>query len=67
MRRNFPRVSPGVRLGKRWGFVDKSGKVVINPLYDEVMPFSDGLARVKVGRKTGYIDASGKFVWNPNN
>jgi len=56
-----------VRTGGRWGFIDKSGKIVINPQFDEAMAFTDGLARVKVGHKTGYINASGKYIWNPSN
>jgi hypothetical protein len=54
-------------LAGRWGYIDKSGKFVINPQFDEASPFADGLARVKVGRKTGYVNASGKYVWNPSN
>ncbi|OAV73850.1 KWG Leptospira [Bacteroidales bacterium Barb7] len=30
--------------------------------YDEVLPFSDGLARVRIGRLYGYIDMNGKVV-----
>jgi len=51
----------------KWGFIDKAGKFVINPQFDEAMSFNDGLARVKLGRKIGYIDATGKYVWNPTN
>jgi hypothetical protein len=56
-----------VKLGGRWGFVDKDGKFVINPQFDDAMPFSNGLARVKISRKLGYVDQSGKYVWNPTN
>jgi hypothetical protein len=52
-------------MGGRWGFIDKSGKIVINPQFDEAMAFADGLARVKVGHKTGYINTAGKYIWNP--
>jgi hypothetical protein len=45
--------------------VDKSGKLVINPQFDEAMSFANGLARVKMGGRTGYINATGKYVWNP--
>jgi hypothetical protein len=46
--------------------VDKSGKFVINPQFDEATSFADGLAKVVVGHRTGYIGADGKYVWNPN-
>jgi len=56
-----------VVMGNRWGFVDKNGKYVINPQFDEANSFADGLARVKVSRKTGYVDENGRYIWNPTN
>jgi hypothetical protein len=51
------------------GYIDRSGKVVIEPRYDEAMPFSEGLARVGIGdtdtMKWGYIDATGTMVIAP--
>ena len=44
------------------GFLDKAGKQVIPPSYDEALPFSEGLAAVKIAGKFGYIDRSGKMV-----
>ena len=48
-----------------WGFVDKQGKFVINPQYDNVGIFEEGLASVEVNGKRGYIDKQGKIVINP--
>jgi hypothetical protein len=45
--------------------VDKTGKFVVNPQFDEAMSFDNGLARVKFSHKTGYVDLTGKYVWNP--
>ena len=42
-----------VKMG-RWGFVDKTGKVVINPQFDDAGSFSDGLAVIKLGGQFGY-------------
>lgn len=48
-----------------WGFVDKSGKQIINPQFDEVGDFHDGKCAVKNKEgKWGYIDKSGKIVIN---
>ncbi|HEU0047062.1 MAG TPA: WG repeat-containing protein, partial [Nitrososphaera sp.] len=51
---------------KKIGFIDKSGKFVIEPKYGEAGPFSEGLARVKVVEeeegKVGFIDHKGQFV-----
>lgn len=42
-----------VSLGRKWGFIDTSGKVVIQPKYDLVWQFSDGLARVRYDTPAG--------------
>ena len=55
---------PVVQNGK-WGFIDKTGKIVINQKFDKVSGFSEGLCGVKIGNKWGYIDKTGKYVWNP--
>ena len=49
-----------------WGFVDKSGKQVINPQFDAVGDFHDGKCAIRNKEgKWGYIDKSGKIVINP--
>jgi len=49
----------------KWGFVDSTGKVVIEPKYEAVKPFSEGLAAVVKDRRWGYIDKTGKEVIEP--
>jgi hypothetical protein len=49
----------------KFGFVDKTGKVVINPLFEFAYPFFEGLAAVKKKDKWGFIDKTGKIVINP--
>lgn len=50
----------------KWGYIDKTGKYVINPQFDEASPFAEnGLARVASGEKYGFIDETGKYVINP--
>ena len=44
----------------KWGFIDRAGKLVIEPKYDEVFPFSDGLALVKEGERYAFIDTLGR-------
>lgn len=46
----------------QWGFIDRSGNVMINPEYDEVGDFSEGLCLVRKGTKWGVINKSGKFI-----
>jgi hypothetical protein len=47
------------------GYIDKTGKLVIPPKYNDVQPFSEGLAVVMLESKYGYIDRSGKMVIPP--
>ncbi|MDR0829255.1 MAG: WG repeat-containing protein, partial [Prevotellaceae bacterium] len=44
------------------GFADKSGKVVINPQFEEARPFSEGFAAIQQKDKWGFIDKTGKIV-----
>jgi hypothetical protein len=51
------------RTGELWGYVDRSYKWVIDPIWKSAFPFSDGLAQVEQApRGYGYIDASGGVV-----
>ena len=54
-----------VVVGDRWGFVDKSGTLAINPQFDRAEAFSSGLAAFRLGGQWGYVDATGKIVINP--
>src|ERR1041384_2177978 len=49
----------------KWGYIDATGKLVIQPQYDCTFPFSEGLAAVCVGNKIGYIDTAGKLIIQP--
>jgi hypothetical protein len=58
-------------VNSKWGFIDRSGKVVIPARYSRVTEFSEGLAAVKVGGthaaggKWGFADRSGAEVIAP--
>lgn len=49
----------------KYGYIDKSGKVVIQPQYENTMGFNEGLAATKLGGKYGYIDVKGKWTIKP--
>ena len=34
-------------MARKYGFIDKSGKMVIEPQFDDAEPFSEGLAKVR--------------------
>jgi DNA-binding transcriptional regulator/RsmH inhibitor MraZ len=51
------------RKGDKWGYIDKKGRMVIPPVYDDVQPFSENVqAMVEVNGKHGYIDTKGDIV-----
>ena len=51
-----------VEKNRKWGFIDKTGKVVIAFNYDDAKDFSEGLAAVKLNGKWGFIDKTDKVV-----
>lgn len=53
------------RIFAKYGFIDKSGKFVIEPRFDKAYEFSSGLAAVQVNNKWGFIDQAGKFAIEP--
>ncbi len=55
----------GTTSPNKRGFVDSSGKFVIRPQYDDVKPFSEGLAAVKINGRWGFVDTAGSLVVKP--
>lgn len=47
----------------KYGFLDRSGKVVIDPIYDEVSLFHNELAIICRGKKKGLIDVKGHVLF----
>ncbi len=68
-----------VKIDNKWGFIDKTGKIVVEPSFNSTegfFEFSDGLAAIsydtaeKVNndlklKKWGFIDKTGKIVIKP--
>jgi hypothetical protein len=54
-----------VRVDGKWGFIDSSGDLVVDPLFDRAWPFSDGLALVQVGDRFGYVHQDGQYAVEP--
>jgi hypothetical protein len=48
-----------------WGYIDRSGKLVIQKQYGFADDFSEGLAGVVVDRKFGFINQKGEMVISP--
>ncbi|QSX04836.1 WG repeat-containing protein [Sedimentibacter sp. zth1] len=54
-----------VKINGLWGFIDKNGKTVINPTYQNAHSFSCGLAPVQIDKLWGYIDKNESVIIEP--
>src|SRR5918911_1856272 len=52
-----------VRQNDLWGYIDRTGKLVIRPQFEIAWDFTEGLAYVKAGARRGVIDRKGKWVF----
>ena len=64
VRELFDDLAP-VKIGSKWGYIDRSGKIVIQPQFEDAQKFLDGLAEVQIEGRSGVIDPSGSWVWKP--
>jgi WG containing repeat len=51
-----------IKRGDKFGFMDRSGSVVISPQFDDVEDFFEGVARVEVDGVYAFIDENGKVL-----
>jgi WG containing repeat len=59
-----------VRVNKKYGFIDKTGKIVIEPNFEFANDFVEGLALVGIRNdelKLVYIDTTGKVILSQQN
>lgn len=54
-----------VQQNKKWGYIDKTGKLIIPCKFGFAQNFSEGLAAVEIDGKCGYIDETGNLVIPP--
>ena len=54
-----------IRQQGKYGFVNLEGQIVIPPVWDDALPFSDDLSLVEKDGKYGFIDLSGNVVSPP--
>lgn len=51
---------------EQYGFVNQSGKLIINTQFDEAWSFQEGLALVEKDDKWGYIKTDGSYAVKPD-
>lgn len=66
---NFHNGLAKVKINDQWGFIDNTGKIVINPQFYQVIDFTDGLSAFSKKDEKGeilwgYIDKTGKIIIN---
>jgi len=49
----------------KWGFIDRTGKLIIPLQFDSANNFHEGLALVTANKKTLFVDGSGRVVITP--
>lgn len=65
-RNNAPKLPQDIYIkinkGGKWGFADRSNKIVIEPQYDEVFNFKEELCCVEKDEQFGFIDRQGQEI-----
>ena len=51
-----------VQKNNKYGYIDTSEQLVIPAIYDNAIPFDNGMAQVSINGKWGYIDTNGKMI-----
>lgn len=51
--------------GGMWGFIDSTGKFMINPTMNEAKGFDEGYAPVRIGKRWGYMNPQGQYLFKP--
>lgn len=55
-----------IRNGKKWGFADANGNIVVECKYDDVTEVNDyGFAGIKINNEWGIINSEGKIIVDP--
>ncbi len=64
---NFSEGRCSVQTEELWGFIDASGKYIVNPKFKKAPGyFTNGLSKIEKDDAIGYIDINGKYVWEPS-
>jgi hypothetical protein len=51
-----------IRVDGKYGYIDRTGKVLVKPQFDSATEFVGGMARVDLGTQWTYIDEAGELL-----
>ena len=52
-----------VKIGSKWGYINREGKTTVQPQFDSAGSFSEGITKVSIDGKIPYIDNKGQFIY----
>jgi hypothetical protein len=50
---------------RRWGLIDRAGKVVLEPRFEQIRDAAEGYAAAREGGRWGFVDVRGRVVVEP--
>ncbi|KAB2877922.1 WG repeat-containing protein [bacterium] len=53
----------GTLNGGKYGFIDRNGHTITEPVFEQVFHLGKELAQVQIGSFKAYVDRQGKIVW----
>ncbi len=54
-----------VKENSKYGYMDKTGKVVVAPSFDHAFNFQEGMGRIKLNGRYGFVNAKGEVQIKP--
>ncbi|HPC36037.1 MAG TPA: WG repeat-containing protein [Candidatus Marinimicrobia bacterium] len=55
-----------VKVNNKYGYIDRTGRIVIEPKIDESNEYFNGYAIIRINNKSGVIDQNGKVFIHPD-
>ena len=62
--RSFVNGYAGVKMGGKWGFINRKGEIVVKCVYDKIKDFSEDVVAVEKSEVWGVVDNKGMHVLN---
>ena len=51
-----------MKQGELYGVIDKTGKIILEPIYDDIEIYDTGMISFRKDGRNGYANAQGKIV-----